>query len=356
MHFLSKVGKKPMTETVIKLDNVCKNFGSLKAVNNLSLEVKKGEVIGFVGPNGAGKTTTLKLIARLLTPNSGKILIINKQGKLQNLRENHKNLIEMGFLIDIPHFYDSTPYRLLKYIANLRNYPKKKLNQRIDHLLSDFNLTKWKYRKIKNFSKGMIQKLGFIVAIIHDPEIIILDEPQTGLDPTARIDVRKHIKSLQKKGKTIFVASHMLYEITEVCNKIALLNEGSLVGFDTLDNLEFLLRVKEIVCKITKPIPPEKINSLLKKLVQSLEPYLEIDLDPTISEESIKYNPNEKSFFIYYDGTEESSTKILNILVNEFKSDFTISSFSKPKTLQLERLYTQMIYDNENPKLNKDAI
>lgn len=346
-----------MTETVIKLENVCKKFGNLIAVNNVSLEVKRGEVIGFLGPNGAGKTTTLKIIAKLMKPNSGKIFIINKQGKLQNLLENPKNLIEMGFLIDIPHFYNSTPYRLLKYIANLRNFPKEKLNQRIDGLLAVFNLTKWKYRKVKNFSKGMIQKLGFIGAIIHDPEIIILDEPQTGLDPNARIDVRKYIRSLQNKGKTIFVASHMLYEITEVCDKIALINQGSIIEFDTLDNLESLLRTKELICEILKPIPPEKRDSIIKKLIQNLEPYLENNLDPAISEEPIMYNPQEKSIIIYYDGTEESSANILDILVNEFKSDFTINSFSKSKTSQLEKLYTQLINNNEEePDSNKRSV
>jgi len=272
-----------MTETVLILENLYKRFGNLTAVNNVSLEVKRGEIIGFVGPNGAGKTTTLKLIAKLIKPNSGNIFILNKQGKLQNLQGNSKNLVEMGFLIDIPHFYNSNPYRLLKYIANLRNYPKEKLKQRIDDLLTVFNLTKWKYKKVKNFSKGMIQKLGFIVAIIHDPEIIILDEPQTGLDPNARIDVRRYIRSLQKKGKTIFVASHMLYEITEVCDKIALINQGSIIEFDTLDNLENLLRTKEIICELLEPIPIEKKDLIITKLIQRLKPYLEKNLDPSIS-------------------------------------------------------------------------
>jgi ABC-2 type transport system ATP-binding protein len=322
-----------LTETVIKLENICKRFGKFLAVNNISLEINRGEIIGFVGPNGAGKTTTLKLIARLMTPNSGKIFVINKQGKLQNLSENPKNLVEMGFLIDIPHFYNSTPYLVLKYIANIRNYPKEKL----DH-----------------FSKGMIQKLGFIAAIIHDPEIIILDEPQTGLDPNARIDVRKYMRFLQNQDKTIFVASHMLYEISEVCDKIALINQGSIITFDALDNIEYLLKTKEIVCEILKPIPPEEKDLLLTRLIQSLEPYLEKNLDPSISKKPILYNPQEKSFIIYYDGKEDSRANILDILVNEFKSDFTINSFSKPKTSQLERLYTQMIRNNEfKAKLNR---
>jgi len=338
-----------MTETVIKLENLCKKFGSLTAVNNINLDVKRGEVIGFIGPNGAGKTTTLKLIARLMKPHSGKIFILNKKGILQNTVDNSKNLIEMGFLIDIPHFYDSTPYRLLRYIANLRNYPKEKLNQRMDNLLEIFNLTRWKYRRVKHFSKGMIQKLGFIGAIIHDPEIIILDEPQTGLDPNARIDVRKYIKSLQNKEKTIFLASHMLYEITEICNRIALINQGSIIAFDSLENLEHLLRTREIICEITRLLPLEKRDKIITRLIQNLKPYLDSNLDPSISKELLVYNSDEKSFTIYYDGKEESKKKILEIMVNEFTSDFTINSFSNPKTSQLERLYSQII-DNKRQK------
>lgn len=343
MHFISNV--------ILKLENVCKTFGSLTAVNKVSIEVKKGEVIGFVGPNGAGKTTTLKLIARLIKPTSGKIYILNKQEKLQNIQEKSKNLVEMGFLIDIPHFYNSTPYQLLKYIANLRNYPKEKLKQRIDQLLTSFNLIRWKYKNVKNFSKGMIQKLGFIAAIIHDPEIIILDEPQTGLDPTARIDVRKYIRVLQKEGKTIFISSHMLYEITEVCDKIAFINQGSIIEFDTLENL---LTTKKIICELIKPIALEKKDLIISNLIQHLEPYLDNNLDKSIFKKPIIYNPQEKRIIIYYDGKEESRSEILHILFNQFKSDFAIDSLSKSKTSQLEKLYTQILNDNmQKTKLNR---
>ena len=341
-----------ISSVVLKLDNVFKKFGSLIAVNNVNMEIKRGEVIGFVGPNGAGKTTTLKMIARLIRPSSGKVYVLNKQEILQNVRHKSNNLIEMGFLIDIPHFYNSTPYQLLKYIGNLRNYPKEKLKQRIDQLLTDFKLIKWKYKKVKNFSKGMIQKLGFITAIIHDPEIIILDEPQTGLDPNARIDVRKYIRTLQKVGKTILISSHMLYEITEVCEKIALINQGSIIVFDTLENLEKLLETKEIVCGLIKPIPIENVDLILTKLVAHLTPYLDSNLDKSLFERPIAYNPQEKSIIIYYDGKEESQSEILRILINEFKSDFVIDSFSKPKASQLEKLYAQIINENiQKPKM-----
>jgi ABC-2 type transport system ATP-binding protein len=335
--------KKRMTEVVIQLENVCKKFGSFTAVNNINLTIKQGEIVGFIGPNGAGKTTTLKLIARLMRPTSGNISIINKQGNLQDIFEHHGDLVEMGFLLDIPHFYNVTPYRLLKYIANLRNYPKKKIQPRMDHLLKAFNLVKWKHKKIKTFSKGMVQKLGFIAAVIHDPEIILLDEPQTGLDPSARIDVRTFMRALQNQGKTIFVASHMIYEITEVCDKIALLFTGEVKAFDTIDNLGRLVKSKEIICDVVKPIPSEKIAPLLLKLRTCLEPYLDTNLDPSVSKDPIVYKPQEKKLIVYFDGKEESQAKILEILVNQFKTEFTIKTYSIQKASQLERLYTQMI-------------
>lgn len=337
-----------MVESVIKFENVVKKFGSFIAVNKISLEVKKGEVIGFIGPNGAGKTTTLKLLARLMKPTSGNIYVINTQGKLQDISKSSRNLSEMGFLVDIPHFHNSSPYRILRFLASIRNYSKDKLNQRIDHLLINFDLIRWKYKKVDSFSKGMKQTLGFIAAIIHEPEIIVLDEPQTGLDPNARIKIRNHIKSLKQEGKTVFVASHMLYEIAEVCDKIVLINQGRIFGFDTIDNLEYMLKTKEIVCKILNPIPSEEIASIIDKIIQQIKPYLKIDLDPLIPSKPIRYDPQEKTLVLYYDGKEESRSNILNILVNKFKTDLQISSFSEPKTSQLEKLYTQMINNTKD--------
>ncbi|KKN19656.1 hypothetical protein LCGC14_0943580, partial [marine sediment metagenome] len=147
----------------------------------------------------------------------------------------------------------------------------------------------------------------------------------------------------------IFLASHMLYEITEICNRIALINQGSIIAFDSLENLEHLLRTREIICEITRLLPLEKRDKIITRLIQNLKPYLDSNLDPSISKELLVYNSDEKSFTIYYDGKEESKKKILEIMVNEFTSDFTINSFSNPKTSQLERLYSQII-DNKRQK------
>jgi len=341
-----------MTETVIKLKNLSKKFGNLKAVNNLSVEVKKGEVIGLVGPNGAGKTTTLKMIARLIRPSSGEVLVQNLNGDMQNIHQKSSNLIEMGYLIDIPNFYNTTPYVLLKHVVNIRNYSKVNIKSRIDELLKHFNLYKWKYKKLKNFSKGMIQKVGFLVAIIHEPELVILDEPQTGLDPGARIKIREYLRLLKNEKKTILISSHLLDELREVCDKMALINQGTLVGFDTLDNLERNFKTKVIFCEILEPIPQEKAEKLIEKLFRNLESYLEKDIDNANNRESITYNIKSKTFKIRYDGLEASRSEILNILSSKFKSDFTISSFSEPKSSQFESLYSQFLDQNHNKKLN----
>ncbi|MHA1293663.1 MAG: ABC transporter ATP-binding protein [Promethearchaeota archaeon] len=346
-----------MSEPVIKLENVSKRFGDFLAVNNINLEVRRGEIIGLVGPNGAGKTTTIKMIAKLLKPTSGRILLKNNKGQLQDLHKNARNLIKIGFLIDIPVFYDMTAYQLLKYFALLQNYPRSKIDGRISELLDLFRLSEWKYKKVKTFSKGMTQKLGIIQALVHDPEILILDEPQTGLDPNARIEVRQFIRKLQGLGKTIFVASHMLYEISEVCDKIALINHGSIIGFDTIDNLETILKTKELDCQVLKPILPENLGPIIQKLRKRLELYLDKNLDPNISKIPIKYYQQKQSFKIFYDGKKVSRGEILKILIKEFDSDFTVISFSQPKTSQLERIYSALItQDDDRYSFDKNNI
>jgi ABC-2 type transport system ATP-binding protein len=339
--------KSNKSEVVLKLENLTKRFGNITAVNDVNLEVYRGETIGLVGPNGAGKTTTIKMIAKILRPNSGRILIRPNGRELQNLAKISRTLSQIGFLIDIPAFYNMTAYQLLRYFANLQNYPKDKIDQKIDELLERFKLSEWKFKLVKNFSKGMTQKIGIIQAIIHDPDIIILDEPQTGLDPLARVEIRKFIRELQSQGKTIFVASHMLYEISEVCDKIALINYGSIIGFDTVENLALKLKTSELDCELLEPIDASELGPIIDRLIEKLNPYLDKELDPKISKIPVKYNPEQQMFKFYYDGLIDSKGKILKLLIKEFESDFTVISFTQPKTSQLERVYAEMVKDND---------
>ena len=341
-------------DITLKIEDLSKNYGNHLAVDRISFQVHRGETIGLVGPNGAGKTTTIKMIAKLLKPTTGRILLKNEEGELQDINKSSKHLLKLGFLIDIPAFYTKmTAYQVLKYCALLDNYPREKINDRIDELLKLFKLSDWKYDKIGTFSKGMTQKLGIIQALLHDPDIIILDEPQTGLDPKARIEIRKFIREIQNQGKTIFVASHMLYEISEVCVKIALINHGKIVAFDTIDNLEDSLQTRELNCVLFEPIRASDLEGILHRLTEKLNPYLDQELDPKISKIPIKYYPEKRGFKLFYDGKEESRGQILKILVKEFESEFTIMSYTQPKTSQLERIYSEMITDYDAKKITK---
>ena len=332
-----------LSETVLKINSLSKKFKQFIAVNNVNLEVNKGETVGFVGPNGAGKTTTIKLIAKLLKPSSGNILIKKKGGNLQDIHLDSQDLVSTGFLIDIPVFYDSTPYVLLKHYAQLHNYPKNKIDQRIDELLDFFDLTDWKRKRIKKFSKGMKQKLGFIQAIIHNPDLIFLDEPQTGLDPKARIKIRQYLMTLKEQKKTIFIASHMLREISEICEKIAFINNGEIIKFDRIENMEKMLKTSEIVCQLLEPIPTERFGLVEKKLNEKLAPYLDKNIDSIAVESPVQYQPSSKNLIIYYDGKPESKGEIFKILGRDFESEFTVISFSQSKTSLLEKLYLEKI-------------
>lgn len=342
-----------MTDMVLKLENVTKRFGNFTAVNKINLEVCQGETIGLVGPNGAGKTTTIKMIAKILRPNEGKILIRINHGELADLESVSRTVSQMGFLIDIPSFYNMTAYELLAYFAKIQKYPRDKIDARIDELLSLFKLLEWKHEKVKNFSKGMTQKLGIIQAIIHDPDIVILDEPQTGLDPLARIEIRKYIRELQSLGKTIFVASHMLYEISEVCDKIALINYGRIIGFDTVENLARTLKTSILKAEILEKLEPKNLGLILERLSNRLKPYLDKELDPNISKIPIIYRPEKQELRFYYDGKAQSQAEILKILIKEFNSDFTVSAFTQPKTSQLEMVYAEMVKDNSPESSNR---
>ncbi|MFX1500156.1 MAG: hypothetical protein ACFFDH_04230, partial [Promethearchaeota archaeon] len=145
-----------------------------------------------------------------------------------------------------------------------------------------------------------------------------------------------------------FVASHMLYEISEVCDKIALINYGSIMGFDTVDNLAHILKTSELNCVLLEPLKPSELEPLLNRINEKLHPYLDHDLDPKTSKIPIKYFPEEQGLKIFFDGKNKSKGEILKILIKEFEKDFTVISFTQPRTSQLERVYEEMVKNNKS--------
>ena len=341
---------------MLRLVNLKKKFGNFTAVNEINLDVYSGEVIGFVGPNGAGKTTVIKMIAKLTKPTSGEIFVQNIKGGLQNIYSKSNKYNNFGFLIDQPYFYrDSTPKLVLRFFARAQHFPRKEINNRIDKLLKMFDLYRWKSEKIKNFSKGMRQKLGIAQALLMDPKIIILDEPQSGLDPKARIEIRALIRDLKRDGKTIFVASHLLHEISEVCDKIALINLGKIIAFDTIDNLKNNLKTNLIECQLLEPIKNDN-KEIMDKMIKVLQPYLDMNISSESGKNPIYINPNNNNLEIYFDGSKESMGEILDILVTRFRSEIKLVSFAQQRTSQLERIYTEILNESNEEETSSIII
>jgi len=212
-------------ENIIEISSLSKRFKEVLAVNDLSFAVKRGDVFGFLGPNGAGKSTTIRMILSLITPTSGSIKIFGK-----SLIENRKEILaNVGAIVEKPDFYQYLP--AIKNLEILAKISGKEVHQsRIYELLELVGLKDRAKSKVKTYSHGMKQRLGIAQTLLHDPELIVLDEPTTGLDPQGMKEIRDLIIRLSKdENKTIFLSSHILSEIELVANRMIIINKGSKV-------------------------------------------------------------------------------------------------------------------------------
>lgn len=220
-------------EKVIEVRGLTKKFGKIVAVNNLDLNVYKGDVFGFLGPNGAGKSTTIRMLLSLIKPNSGTIKIFGL-----NLHTHQKEILrKVGAIVEKPDFYlYLTAYKNLEILGKLSGIEITK--SKIMEILDLVGLSERFNNKVKTFSHGMKQRLGIAQALLHDPELIILDEPTTGLDPQGMKEIRDLIVNLSKlKGKTIFLSSHILREVELIANRMIIINKGSAQVEGKVDDL-----------------------------------------------------------------------------------------------------------------------
>lgn len=218
-----------MTESLVSIDKLVKRFGAETAVNNLSFEIKKGSCTALLGPNGAGKTTTLRMLAGLLHPTSGKI-------SFDGL-ENGDNRKYIGYLPQHPVFYNwMSASEFLVYVGELAHLSKKESQQKADELLELVGLADAKKKKIGGFSGGMKQRLGIAQAMIHEPKLVMLDEPVSALDPVGRREVIEMMRELKKKT-TILFSTHVLHDAEEVCDDIVIIRKGELALSDSLAGL-----------------------------------------------------------------------------------------------------------------------
>src|SRR6266403_1456622 len=221
------------------------------ALRPLDLKVEEGETFGFLGPNGAGKTTTLKILMGIVFPTSGEARILGHHFHDPEIKK------QIGFLPEQPYFYDylSAP-ELLDYYAQLSGVAKEQRRKRIPDLLARVGLPDVGKTQLRKFSKGMLQRVGIAQAIIHDPKIVFLDEPMSGLDPIGRREVRDLIQELHDEGKTIFFSTHILSDAETLCDRVAVLNNGELRGVGVVaDLLSTAGAAVEIVWQGTSAIP-----------------------------------------------------------------------------------------------------
>ncbi|MGF1571704.1 MAG: ABC transporter ATP-binding protein [Sumerlaeia bacterium] len=229
---------------MIEICNVSKTYKDLTAVNNLSFSIDKADIFGFIGPNGAGKTTTIKILATLLKPTQGYALVCGYNVLTQ--ADDVKRV--MGYMPDNFGVYDDMKvWEYLDFFAAAYKIEKARRKQIIDDVLELTDLTEKKTAYVESLSKGMKQRLCLAKTLVHDPQVLLLDEPASGLDPRARIELRELLKELRNMGKTILISSHILTELADFCNKVGIMERGNLQYAGDVREITEQLRGAKIV-------------------------------------------------------------------------------------------------------------
>ncbi len=222
--------------SIISLQNIRKTFGKFEAVKNLNIEIEKGRVFGFIGPNGAGKTTTLSMISGILKPDKGEIFVFGKNLYDANSNEVMEIKSKIGVVPEQPYVYGNMKvYDFLSFFADI--YKIKNKEDRINSVLTGVNLSNAKNKKISEFSKGMKQRASIARALLHNPEILILDEPMSGLDPLGIKETRDIISEQKKEGKTIIISSHILTEIENISDYVVIMNKGEAINNGNIEQI-----------------------------------------------------------------------------------------------------------------------
>ncbi len=313
-------------EYAIQIENLVKKYNhDITALDGASIKIKKGDVVGYVGPNGSGKTTTIKILTNLLNPTSGHAYIngvdVNKYPK--------KALQSVGALIEVPGVYDYlTPHEVLTYFGKVHRMSNKEIDQRIKEVLDLVKLSAWEYKKIGSFSTGMQRRLAIAQSILHDPEILILDEPVIGLDPEGIKDIRELIKRFQSEDMTVFLSSHLLQEVSEICDSVIFLDNGKIVAYDSVKNIKNRVKIKSIDVKFLNPLSKEKIDKI--KSIEFIDGIKVVNGIVRID----------------FDGKPKTSSQILSKLVS---FGFEIVSYA-PESVSLEDFYVSIMGDARGVK------
>jgi ABC-2 type transport system ATP-binding protein len=297
-----------------------KKFKEITAVDGISLSVKRGELFGFLGPNGAGKSTTIRMLCTLLMPTSGNA----KVAGFDIVKEPEKVREHIGLVSEKMIMYDRlTAYENLRLFGKLYGLEPSRLNAKIDELLALVNMEKWRDTQIGKFSTGMKQRINVIRALLHEPEIVFLDEPTLGLDPHATREVREFVRKLNMKGTTVVITTHIMYEAELLCHRIGIIDKGKIVALDTSKNLKKMLSGEDV------SIFEIEVKELNDGIINELKNTKDVSM-VTVSEE----NPNvikvhakgESSFDLIIDAIRKQKGKVV-----ESKGTWTASCTEEDK-------------------------
>lgn len=277
----------------VETRNITKLFGKQKALDNVSFSIKKGELVGFLGPNGAGKSTMMKIIAGFLPPNSGDILLNNQKISVENI-EIRRNI---GYLSEHNPLY--TELYIKEYLEITAGFYKiKNKKQRVAEMIELTGLGDEQHKKIRALSKGYRQRVGLAQALIHNPSILILDEPTTGLDPNQLEEIRGLIREISKE-KTVMISSHIMQEVEAICNRVLIINKGKIVADGGITEIRTgdLNRNQIVIAEFNKPLEPEQLvsvecvkNATLEENRWVIESNGEKDIRPAIFQFAVENN------------------------------------------------------------------
>jgi len=308
----------------IEAVKLTKQYGSFAAVSELNLKIEGAKCVGFLGPNGAGKTTTLKMFTDLIRASSGEALINGI-----NVHTNKKAaLASVAAIIETPEIYPSlTPREALAMIAEFRGVPATEIKKRIEEAVTEVHMNEWIDKRVGKFSKGMKQRICIASALLSDPCILLIDEPTNGLDPRGMSEVREIVKSLKGKKRLIFMSSHLLSEVSEVCDEVAMIDHGKLLVYDTISNVtsKFSGGANMVEVELQRTIDPQLVTQRIAKL------------SGVVSAEQT----NDTNLRIRFSGGLDVQEQILSDLV---KLNIGVISY-RPASSELEDVYLNLIKD-----------
>ena len=320
---------------MIEVKNVTKKYPNIKAVDNINFTIKDGEVVGFLGPNGAGKTTTMNMITGFIEPTEGQIII----NGFDIVKKSKKAKKQIGYMPEgVPLYTELTAREFVNYMAELKDVKAKERKEAVEKAIEETGLKDVQNKLIKNLSRGYKQRVSMAGALVGNPEVIILDEPTVGLDPKQITEIRSLIKELGKKKHTVILSSHILSEVSQICERVIIINHGKIVAIDTPENLEKKTKEKNTIL-----VTVEDKNEKMKNLKEEVKEIEEIKL--------VKDNEDgTKQYAVTSADKVDLRKKIFEILP---KQDITIFELKKDEST-LEDAFIKLIDSDKKENTNKE--